>query len=198
MIYVRVDGSQYMGEDSPYDPTRAKLGVEFAVALAAITGKSTGVITAYVQQMNQMQLLYQMRYLDLMRRLKLNGLISFSTTHRMLGSQRDNIVAILGKEHSGIHDFNTTMYFQEPELLNVQLSRHQRLLVVIGNLTSLINTVNRIHQLKHLAEYTSMKITAECILDLAGIERTASGTYQWVRNGDGCVYVPFGAAQLAA
>lgn len=188
MIYAKVD-SRYNDEYSPYDPVRAQLGVQFAVALAAITRMKTGVLTVYVQQMNQMQLVYKVKYRELLRRMGLDGLVSFSTTHRMLGSERANIVAILGKEHTYGEDYNTT-YYREPELLNVQLSRHTRMLVIVGNLTTLVNSVNTRRQAEG-DKYRELKLTAEEIHRQSGIERGIGGRFEKRREGNGCVYAPF-------
>lgn len=190
MIYARIEASRFNDEDSPYDPVRAQVGVQYAVVLAMITGRSTGVVTTYVQQMNQMELMYKRHYRAMMRDRKLDGLVSFSTTQRMLGSQRDNIVAVLGKEWPGSEDKPTT-YFREPELLNVQLSRHQGMLVVVGNLTSLINSVVQVHQARGTKDFTSLKDTAETIFELAGLERRSSGRSKRIKDGDGCVYAPY-------
>ena len=55
------------------------------------------------------------------------------TVQSMIGGERDFIVTILGQEYStDVYEVYSTLYAREPELLNVQLSRHRRLQVVVG------------------------------------------------------------------
>lgn len=82
----------------------------------------------------------------------------FTTVQSMLGGEADIHITMLGKEWpgeiaewpgeiaGGKEDTDTTpddypdyatIYFREPELFNVQLSRHKRLLIVIGDLERL-------------------------------------------------------------
>ena len=60
---------------------------------------------------------------------------TFTTVQSMLGNEADIVISILGKEWVGsdLEDLYLTIYYREPELLNVQLSRHRRLQVVIGD-----------------------------------------------------------------
>lgn len=70
-----------------------------------------------------------------------------STVQAMLGGEADIHVTMLGKEWYGStpcirpwqaarddRDDKVTLYYREPELFNVQLSRHSRLLVLVGNI----------------------------------------------------------------
>lgn len=191
IIYLRPRNKGYPIKDLRYDPHRAKWGVIFAVCLAAITGLSTGVITTYTDQWTQMQMMYQRHYLHILRRLKRKtDLIEFATVHRMLGSEKDNVVCILGKEHRH-SDIMATIYFNEPELLNVGFSRHRRIMVIIGDLNMLINSVtNRKQQDKRTARYRSLKLTAEALYRQAGLEQTTDGELRVISQGggDACVY----------
>jgi hypothetical protein len=56
-----------------------------------------------------------------------------TTVHSMLGGEADIIISILGKEWVGGSDPYSTIYFNEPELLNVQFSRQKRIMVIIGD-----------------------------------------------------------------
>ena len=56
-----------------------------------------------------------------------------STARSALGSEADIVVAVLGKEYRG-REQAETIYFQAPDLVNVQFSRHKRLLAVTGNI----------------------------------------------------------------
>lgn len=84
------------------------------------------------------------------------------TVQSLIGGESDVIVAPLGKEwlpseirYHPSEEF-TTIYAREPELLNVQMSRHRSLMVVIGNTDRLMNqrerriqrTVERLEELE--------------------------------------------------
>jgi hypothetical protein len=62
------------------------------------------------------------------------GLDVSHTVQSMIGGERDLVVTMLGKEYAASEgaDMFATLYAREPELLNVQLSRHRRLLVATG------------------------------------------------------------------
>ena len=68
--------------------------------------------------------------------------VRFATVHSMLGDEADIVITMLGKEWCGSFGYTTddervTMYCSEPEAFNVQMSRHRRLLVVVGDVRSL-------------------------------------------------------------
>jgi len=86
---------------------------------------------------------------DRMRLSKRVGKPRITTVQSVIGGESDVIVTMLGKEwiikrmipkpFSAIFasDLYETLYIREPEMLNVQLSRHKSLLVVIGNISNL-------------------------------------------------------------
>jgi hypothetical protein len=76
-------------------------------------------------------------------REELKRRIRVSTIHSALGSEADIIVAVLGKEYKGKEEDKMTIYFQTPELINVQFSRHRRMLVIIGNIEKLANAFEK-------------------------------------------------------
>lgn len=59
-----------------------------------------------------------------------------TTVQSIIGGEADIIVAPLGKEWatSSPDDLMTTIYYKEPEILNVQLSRHKSVLALIGDI----------------------------------------------------------------
>jgi hypothetical protein len=63
------------------------------------------------------------------------------TVQAMIGGEQDFVVTMLGKEYAASDwaEAFATLYAREPELLNVQLSRHRRLLVAIGCVECLKN-----------------------------------------------------------
>jgi hypothetical protein len=195
-FYVKTSGFKFDNEfenDVLYDPFRARAGLAFATGLAAITGKRTAVLTTYTDQWTQMKIDYYENFAHI---LSDNGrrkdLVTFGTIHRWLGAESDNVIAILGKESRGTQD-QPTIYFQEPELLNVQLSRHLKTLTVVGDLGKLIKTVNQVHKTEREITYNNMKLTGEELIAQAGLERT-NETVRKVRSGDACVYAPWPAA----
>jgi len=73
--------------------------------------------------------------------------VTFSTVHSMLGDEADVVISVLGKEWTGPGDDSyTTIYFDEPELLNVQFSRHRRLMIIVGNLERLRSSAAKLDQ----------------------------------------------------
>jgi hypothetical protein len=72
----------------------------------------------------------------------------------MLGGEDDIVIALLGKEWSdnSHDDEGLTIYFREPENLNVQFSRHRLMLIVIGDIQRLRNTAAKIVQAEEAQE----------------------------------------------
>lgn len=126
-------GRRFRGLDE-YDRLRSTLGSEVAAYVALRTCVPRIMLVApyneLVQQARSFALSRFARHLG-ERRYSL----SFSTVHSALGSEADIVVAILGKEYVGEH--HETLYFQTPELINVQFSRHSRMLIIIGNIERL-------------------------------------------------------------
>lgn len=154
-----------------YDPLRSKLGVAFAVALAYSTRKSTCVIAPYRDQVAQMKLFYQCHYENLLRKKGLNNVIRFTTVQKMLGSEADIVIAVLGKEYFGTED-SPTVYFQEPELFNVQLSRHRRMLVIIGDIRRLYRDSIKAYQSLGMS-YKYIMDSIKVLWSLTGLEQSA-------------------------
>lgn len=199
LLYVRVPGKSVYADYSRkygmlYDAKRAEIGLMTAITLSATTGQPTTVVTTYVDQQLQMQLQLKRRYSDMMKRygLPLDS-IKFSTAQSMLGAENHNIVAILGKEYparaSNVYD-PSTLYFNEPELLNVQLSRHMNFMAIIGNLGYLASQAAKQNQNLTTSKYTSLNVTSDHILQQAGFVKQSS-QYRWKSNGNGSGFVDF-------
>jgi AAA domain len=189
-FYVKTSGFTYEHDDMSFDPFRGHAGVAFATGLAAITGKRTAVLTTYTDQWTQMKIDYRENFAHILKENARDpNLVSFGTVHRWLGAESDNIIAVLGKENPGTQEHHT-IYFQEPELLNVQLSRHLKTLTIVGDLGKLIKTVNQVHMIEHETNYSNMKVTAEELINQAGLERIKENVRK-VRPGDACVYAPW-------
>lgn len=172
-----------------FDPVRAEIGINFAVTLAYSTQRKTYVIAPYREQVLHMKLEYERRYGHLMK--EVGNLIRFSTVQKMLGSEADNIIAILGKERSGIGGqiHSPTIYFQEPELFNVQVSRHRRILVVIGNLRKLRKEAGEANQILREKKFEGIKVATEKMLELANVSWYVRLPREKIkREGEGAIY----------
>jgi hypothetical protein len=90
------------------------------------------------------------------------------TVQSMIGGERDFIVTALGKEYAADQlGERPTLYAREPELLNVQLSRHKALLIAVGCVTCLAEFRLR----RRGAEDPRVRETARSILSLAELGR---------------------------
>lgn len=90
----------------------------------------------------------------------------FATVQSVIGGEADIVITMLGKEYLTKQDYyenneHLTIYFNEPQVLNVQLSRHRELLVVIGN----------IDRLASYRYYKKLSSTAEKLSELAASEK---------------------------
>jgi Cdc6-like AAA superfamily ATPase len=175
IVYVHVRGKtqykDYYGE--LFDRKRAEAALYYAVALSYITQTSVTVVTTYTDQAFNMKKLYLR---DFLSRIPEEINVSFTTTHKALGSEDNHIVAVLGKEYygqSGWYDEKydeKTIYYTEPEIFNVQLSRHKRSLIVVGNLQLMYNTINKLHSRIGAVPYNNLKTTVEKLIELCGGE----------------------------
>jgi hypothetical protein len=155
--FIVVSHKRYAYEDGEYDATRAKLGLEFGVAMANVTGRRVSVVVPYREMLSQMRLSYLHRFKSLVKR----GDVEITTIHRILGGEADAVVAILGKEYTGKDD--KTIYFNEPETLNVQLSRSRGPMVVIGNIERLGEKAKEMDQQERTTKYKPIWLTCERI-----------------------------------
>lgn len=156
-----------------YDKTRTKLGMLASLVLEAFlteaerTGSylpSQVMVTApYSDIVTNVSFNYRHRFGGLTKQPRV------ATVHAVIGGEADFVVTILGKEYSGSSstyywkpdDAYRTMYFSEPQVLNVQLSRHHKLLVIIGDVHKLAT--------HHSNRYVGRRIsgTAKKLLELA-------------------------------
>jgi DNA polymerase III delta prime subunit len=143
VVYFKDKGSAYLPRQSrrpqeieELDMLRAQLASEVARYLASITAENINieVLVPYIEMKTHIQM--NLRSLPETYE-KFGQRINISTVHSALGSEVDIIIAVLGKEYKGKGKDAMTIYFQTPELLNVQFSRHKRMLVLIGNLEKL-------------------------------------------------------------
>ena len=159
-----------------YDKTRTSLGILTSLVIEAFlteaqrTGSyfpSQVMVTApYSDIVTNVTFNYRHRFGNLTRQPRV------ATVHAVIGGEADFVVTILGKEYSGFSssyywkpdDAYRTMYFNEPQVLNVQLSRHHKLLIIIGDIDRLAT--------RHSDRYINRRIsgTAQKLLDQARSE----------------------------
>lgn len=198
-LYCYVSDRSYSDpERDLYDPLRAKLATYYAFVLAAVTGTHTTVIVPYVDM--QLQVEFLLKRIGSMYNMpvdsnefeyghiKENRLpIVVATAHSMIGSEDDNVVIVLGKEYRGEEEL--TMYFNEPEVLNVQFSRHRGMLIIIGDLgrlrTNAIEAERSSDSEAEKRKFKRIRILTEEVARLAGGEFTGEGKskFQPVRGG---------------
>jgi hypothetical protein len=174
VILVNTKNTVKAGENS--EPTRVRLAAYYAILLKCLLGNNVGisVIGPYIDLVEDAR-----NYLRKIGGAKAN--IRFLTVQSMLGGEDDIVISMLGKEWiSGTNDDEeVTIYFREPENLNVQLSRHKLMLIVIGNLQTLRNSAAEVAQPAKAthrgkprglsAEAKRIHITIDALLRLAGI-----------------------------
>jgi hypothetical protein len=145
VVYIEDKGPAYLAERGrrpkeleELDVKRARVASEIAAYLATSTLDHVriDVLTPYVEMKTQIQSHLKLLIGSMSRLKSLKRRIRISTVHSALGSEADIVVAVLGKEYRG-REQTETIYFQTPELVNVQFSRHKRLLVIIGNIERL-------------------------------------------------------------
>lgn len=173
-----------------YSPIRAKWGIAFGLALSSMTLRPTRVLSPYVDQTFYSKLECQ----KLLPRFEEKVDLDFVTVQRFLGLEAFNIVAILGKEHEwGEKKTKKTIYFKEPEVFNVQLSRHKGVLVIIGNLKKLYNEAKKADMQEHVKRYKPLWTTARLFLDLAGVdpdkEHRLPQTHGFKKESDAGIYI---------
>jgi len=168
VILVNTKKSIEAGEYS--EPVRVKLAAYYAILLKCLLGDNVGisVIAPYIDLVEDAR--YYLRKIG-----GANVNIGFLTVQSMLGGEDDIIISLLGKEWSAgaNYDEGETIYFREPENLNVQFSRHRLMLIAIGNLQKLRNSAAKAAQRGELrglhTEAYRIRITIDTLLGLAGI-----------------------------
>jgi hypothetical protein len=131
------------------------------------------------------------------------GHVYFATINTMLGKEADIVIAMLGKERYGEGDMHT-IYFQDPNLLNVQLSRHRAMLIIVGDAIRLRNVAARIAKVSGIkgerreAEKSSMiRKTIDTLLSLSGVEITKqSRSMPTQRQGVAGVFLNIGRQRI--
>jgi hypothetical protein len=131
------------------------------------------------------------------------GHVYFATINTMLGKEADIVIAMLGKERYGEGDMHT-IYFQDPNLLNVQLSRHRAMLIIVGDAIRLRNVAARIAKVSGIkgerreAEKSSMiRKTIDTLLSLSGVEITKQSRSMPIqRQGVAGVFLNIGRQRI--
>jgi hypothetical protein len=169
VIMVNTENFIKPGENS--EPMRVKLAAYYALSLKCSLGNNVGisVIAPYIDLVEDTK--YYLRKIG-----GANVNIRFLTVQSMLGGEDDIVISLLGKEwtkNNANYDEGETIYFIEPENLNVQLSRHRLMLIVIGNLQKLRNSAAKAAQRGRLhnqpTEASRIRRTIDSLLRLADI-----------------------------
>jgi hypothetical protein len=145
-------------EGDTLDPGRAKIAYYAALALDAWlrkNGYEYGLAVTSIYTDPPMAVSFEMGR----RKRSVERL----TVQSMIGGERDFIITMLGKEYStDAYEEYATLYAREPELLNVQLSRHRRLQVVVGCVSCLAKFKPRPGRVRD----ERIKTTGETMLEL--------------------------------
>jgi hypothetical protein len=159
----------YNDPEDLYDDIRAKIAASYAIIVSAVTKNHTTIISPYVDMSIQTKLLIS-NLINKYNLKELNELIDVTTVQSMLGGEDYNIIAILGKEYTAqsYDEPLYTIYFNEPELLNVQFSRHKGIFIVVGNLGRLRTTAGKLHK-------DEIKTVAEEVARLSRIKFVGNG-----------------------
>jgi len=171
---IMVNTKNAIGPGEYSEPVRVKLAAYYAVSLRCLLGNDVGisVIGPYRDLVEDVRY-----YLRKVGGVNIN--VRFLTVQSMLGGEDDIIIALLGKEWSAssYDDEGLTIYFREPENLNVQFSRHKLMLIIIGNIQMLRNTAFEIAQGKGSGRNrvigknaSRIQSTLDALFKLAGIE----------------------------
>ncbi len=157
---------------STYDGERARVAVKAALVLQAYSLLGGGppafgtlVNAPYSDMASNVSFAFATRYTSRLPRLRPPSSL---TVHSHIGGESDFVVAVLGKEYmpssskrpAWAPDPLLTIYFNEPQVLNVQLSRHKKLLVIVGH-------VGRLAVPRRHPQWRKLADTASSILDLA-------------------------------
>lgn len=194
VIYIDTKEYAYNNEYGlNIDARRAYIAIEAAIISSITTGKSTTILPIYRDMVNYIKFVIKTdtRYSSCIKKLESVGIkISVTTAHAMLGSEDYNIVAVLGKEYL-LSDVNglrkPTIYFKEPEIFNVQFSRHKGLLIIVGNVERLARNarsfmhdfikkskvnpnMNSPMKMQLLCSSQKINESTSAILDLCGME----------------------------
>lgn len=135
---VFIDSRPFRRGDT-FDPDRVKLAT-IASAIFQVANKicqfghSVTVTAPYSDVVNSVSFRF--------RRIGIPG-PNVATVQAIIGGESDVIIAPLGKEWAPdtvIDQSLTTIYHREPEILNVQLSRHRAMMILIGNFEKLMKS----------------------------------------------------------
>ena len=173
---IIVNTCRYIPAGSRFEPLRVKLATYFALALSCISHQRIGisVIAPYIDLVDNARYYYNKLYNKLAGKV-IEGhrdRVRFSTVQSMLGGEDDIVISMLGKEWSKSSD--PTIYFREPENLNVQFSRHRMMFIVIGNLIKLRNSAANVGRKEAsygyiMENFDRIRQTADALFELAGV-----------------------------
>jgi len=130
-----------------FEPKRVKASAILAAIFALANENLEIAVTGpYIDTVLNAEAYYR-RLIESIKPPSLGAKVTFSTVHSMLGDEADIVISLLGKEWTSADDDSyTTIYFDEPELLNVQFSRHRRLILIVGDIETLRRSAAKLDQ----------------------------------------------------
>lgn len=170
------------------EPNRAQIAGALGIVLSSY-GLRTTVVTAYRDQAFHTRISIEEKYRFGPKHE--HGLrLEYINVHRMLGGESDAIVAVMGKEYKTPTTEIRTVYFQEPELLNVQLSRHKVFLAIIGDPRLLIRSAKDLDRHNRTQMYKPIIDTSEELLRMVGVEEKEIARARKEKyEGDAGIYI---------
>lgn len=166
---IMVNISQSFPGGETFEETRVELAVLFALAFKCLLkGHDFGIlVTAPYRDLVSSARVYYDYVAGKYGLLNIRQpRVRFLTIHSILGGEDDVVITMLGKEYRGGGDIGSplyTIYFNEPEVFNVQLSRHRRMLIIIGNLGRLRNSAAELAQRAGLRQQQYLVLNAQMI-----------------------------------
>ena len=147
VVYLKDKNPMPYSDDSfrKFDEKRATIGVELAAYLSkAFYSKRIMVVNPYREMVSQMD--YQLK-----SKFKVDQTrVELRTVHSALGTDADIVIAVLGKEYMNVWGGGKTIYYNIPQALNVQLSRHKGLVFIIGNIEDVAKTANKLKEYSYV------------------------------------------------
>jgi len=128
-----------------FDEKRATIAVELAAYLSkALYEKKIMIVNPYREMVSQMDYQLKSKFNADKRKVELR------TVHSALGTDADIVIAVLGKEYMNVGGGGKTIYYNIPQALNVQLSRHKGLVFIIGNVEDVAKTANKLKEYSYV------------------------------------------------
>jgi hypothetical protein len=183
---IVLNTKQSYGSGERIEPRRVSLSIKLAALFKCLYPQLEVAVTGPYRD------LVSTAKLNYIRKFRQLGTVQFLSVQSILGKEADVVISVLGKEYTGSDDMQT-IYFMEPNNLNVQLSRHRGMLIIIGDLIRLRNSAAKEAKRRGLTgargtPATMIRKTCDTILVLSGINRPRKNIPRST-SGSGGVFV---------